>query len=246
MHYPDDLASRGPEASPLIAEIPSHERPRERLLSLGAEALSDSELLAILMRTGRAGRSVLELARDLMRQFDGDLGKIARASLNELQAIRGIGKAKAIEIHAAFALARRLSQRIAPATPKLESPAEVAALLREALRGKRQEEFHVLLLDAKHQLIRDHCVTVGLLDRGQVHAREVFRAAIGESCSRVLLAHNHPSGDPTPSAQDISCTRNLVAAGKVIGIEVLDHVILGERTVDRGRDFIRLREQGLL
>ncbi len=230
----------------MIAEMPSHERPRERLRHHGAEALSDTELLAILLRTGQSGRSVLEVARDLLEKFGGDIGQIAVATVEELRQVVGIGTAKAVELRAAFAIARRLSARRAIERPRLESPSEVADLMREVLRGKRQEEFHVLLLDTKHRLLRNECVTVGLLDRSQVHAREVFRTAIRESCSRLVLVHNHPSGDPTPSAQDISCTRNLCAAGKIIGIEVLDHVVIGVQSISRTRDFLSLKEEGLM
>jgi DNA repair protein RadC len=230
----------------LIAEMPGHERPRERFLRHGADALSDTELLAILLRTGQAGRSVLELAREALIRFDGDLRQLATAPLSELQQIPGIGQAKAIEVSAAFTLARRLSNRCHLDRPRLESPAEVVTLMREYFMGKAQEEFHVLLLDTKHHLIRDEQITVGLVDRSQVHAREVFRSAIKESCSRIVLVHNHPSGDPTPSAQDISCTKNLIAAGKIIGIEVLDHIIIGHRTASRFRDFLSLRDEKLI
>lgn len=230
----------------LIAEMPDHERPRERLLHHGPDALSDTELMAILLRTGGLGRSVLDVARELLISFEGKLARVASAAPSELQRIPGIGQAKAVELAAAFALARRLSSGIGAAHPRLESPGDVADLLREHFRGKQQEEFHVLLVDTKHTLIRDEQVTVGLLDRSQVHAREVFRRAIRESCSRIILSHNHPSGDPTPSAQDISCTKNLVSAGKIVGIEVLDHVIVGSRTDRRPRDFLSLREEGLM
>ena len=230
----------------LIAEMPDHERPRERLARHGPEHLRDAELLAILLRTGQQGQSVLDLADDVLRTFDGQLPKVARATLSDLQAIPGIGQAKAVELRAAFALANRLSARRDTDAPRLESPTDVAELLRASFRGKQQEEFHVLLLDTKHALLRDECVTVGLVDRSQIHAREVFRTAIRESCSRVILVHNHPSGDPTPSARDIGCTKNLVSSGKIIGIEVLDHVILGKRTDRRPRDFLSMREQNLM
>jgi DNA repair protein RadC len=230
----------------LIAELPDRERPRERLVAKGADSLSDTELLAILLRSGPRGRSVLLLARDLLAAFDGDLARLAAAAVGELRQVRGIGPAKAVEIHAAFALARRLAAHMSGERPRLEGPAEVAALLRETFRNAKQEVFHALLLDTKHFLIRDEQVTIGLVDRSHVHAREVFRSAIRESCSRIILAHNHPSGDPTPSAQDISCTRNLVAAGKVVGIDVLDHVVIGQRTPTRSRDYMSFREENLL
>jgi len=230
----------------LIAEMPGHERPRERLVKHGVQALSDTELLAILLRSGSKGRSVIDLARDVMSAFGGDLAELAGAAVSELRGIHGIGPAKAVELHAAFALAQRLCSSVDRERPKIDGPPAVAALLRERLRQRRQEELHVLLLDTKHQLIRDERVTIGLLDRSQIHAREVFRPAIRECCSRLILAHNHPSGDPTPSAQDIACTKDLAAAGKIIGIDVLDHVVLGRRTVSRPCDYLSFREENLL
>lgn len=229
-----------------IAEMPESERPRERLLEFGADALSNTELLAILLRTGNARCSVVTLARRVLDRFDGDLSRIANANACELQELDGIGIAKAVEITAAFALAKRLSRMARREPVRLTAPAHVVDYMRETFRGKRQEEFHVLLLDTKHGVIRDHCVTVGLVDRSQVHAREVFRPAIREACSRVLLVHNHPSGDPTPSEQDITCTRSLVAAGRIVGIEVLDHVVVGHADEGGGREFMSFREEGLL
>jgi DNA repair protein RadC len=139
------------------------------------------------------------------------------------------------------------AQYVAEDRPRLETPADVAGLMRPVLAGKNQEEFHVLLVDTKHRLVGDELVTIGLLDRTQVHAREVFRSAISRgNCSRLILVHQHPSGDPTPSAQDIASTRDLVAAGKIIGIEVIDHVILGKRSQSRPRDYLSFREESLL
>jgi len=135
---------------------------------------------------------------------------------------------------------------VAESRPRLDTPTDVSRLMRPLLQDRDQEEFHVLLLDTKNGLIADELVTVGLVDRAQVHAREVFRRAIRENCAKVLLVHNHPSGDPTPSAQDIACTRDLVAAGKVVGIQVIDHVVLGCRTACRPKDYLSFREESLL
>ena len=135
---------------------------------------------------------------------------------------------------------------VAAERPRLDSPESVAALMRPVFAGREQEEFHALLLNTRNELLCDEPVTVGLIDRTQVHPREVFRRAVRESCSRVLLVHNHPGGDPTPSAQDIAATRQLVEAGKIIGIEVLDHVVLGTRTVSRSRDWLSFRQENLL
>ena len=135
---------------------------------------------------------------------------------------------------------------VAEEKPKIQGPEDAANVMRPLLHEKPQEEFWVLMLNTKHTVTAMHCVTVGLLDRSQVHAREVFRQAITDNCSRIVLCHNHPSGDPTPSAQDISCTRDLVAAGKIVGIEVLDHVVIGCRTPSRPKDFLSFREENLL
>ncbi len=241
-HISDSLG----DCAHLIAEMPDRERPRERLVRQGAESLSDTELVAILLRSGLRGRSVIQLARDVMKAFGGDLKSLAEASITELRRIRGVGPAKAVEIHAAFALARRLCAYTEQARPLINGPGDIIELLREKLRTTRQEEFHVLLLDTKHFLIRCERVTIGLVDRSHVHAREVFRSAIRESCSRVVLVHNHPSGDPTPSAQDISCTRDLVAAGKIVGIEVLDHIVMGRRSPARPKEYVSFKEEKLL
>ena len=230
----------------MIADMAPHERPRERLLHNGADALTDAELLAILLRTGTRERPVLDLARDLLRSSGNDLARLASLGIPELRAVKGIGATKAVEIHAAFALARRLCRSIGNERPKIRHAADAVNLLREKFRGKTQEELHVLLLDTRNCLLRDDTITVGLADRSQSHAREVFRNAIRENCARIILVHNHPSGDPMPSAQDVECTRGLVQAGKIIGIGIMDHVVLGARTASRDRDFFSLRELGLM
>jgi len=230
----------------LIAELPANERPRERLQAKGADALADAELLAILLRTGARGRSVLDLARDILVRFDYDLDVLSRASVQDLREVRGVGTAKAVEIHAAFALARRLVDNVGRDPLIIDGPDSVARLMREQFRQSRQEEFHVLYLNTKNAVLLREQVTVGLLDRSPIHAREVFRTAVRESCSRVLLVHNHPSGDPTPSPEDIACTEDLVKAGKIIGIDVLDHVVIGRRTQSRIKDYVSFREEGLL
>jgi len=236
----------GAISTSLIAELPEHQRPRERLRRCGPAALSDVELLAILLRTGANGCSALDLARLILRNYNGRISRLAQASVEELCTIRGVGIAKATQIRAAFALAQRLQQWQEPQRVRLHSPADVADYMRESLRGKQQEEFHVLFVDIKHYLLKSECITIGLLDRSHVHAREVFRSAIRESCARLILAHNHPSGDPTPSSQDIACTRNLQDAGKLIGIDVLDHVVIGQRSAERSCDYLSMREAGLL
>lgn len=230
----------------MIAEMPDRERPRERLMHQGAEALTDVELLAILLRSGLRGRSVLDLSRQVLQAYDGDLNRLSRATVDELRGIRGIGAAKAVEIHAAFALAQRLRQVTALQRPVLDSPQAIARMFRERFRSLHQEELHALLLDTRNRLLRDETITVGLVDRSQVHPREVFRRAIRESCSRLAIVHNHPSGDPTPSAADIACTKQLMAAGKVVGIELVDHVVIGGGGGLADREYVSLRAEGLM
>ncbi len=230
----------------LIAQLPEHERPRERLLQKGAEALSDIELIAIVLRTGPRGKSTLDLARDLILHFNSNLTSLAAASPAMLSQIKGIGKAKAAELKATFALASRLATHIQKETKKINSPDDAVNYLRELFRGKNQEELRVVLLTTKNTIIRNELVTVGLLDRSQAHAREVFRSAVQSSAAKIILAHNHPSGDPNPSEHDLECTKNLVAAGNIIGIEIIDHIILGTRCEERNKDYYSFKENKIL
>lgn len=226
--------------------MPDHDRPRERLLALGADALSDAELLAIVLRTGMHGQSVLDLARRVLSHFQGSLNDIAGAKVPDLLRIRGVGTAKAAEICAAFALAKRMAAREHHAeSPPLTEPGAVYRLMREQVRNVPQEEFLALLLDTRNHLLQIAPITVGLVDRTQIHPREVFREAIRRNCSRMVLVHNHPSGDPTPSAQDIAATRQLVEAGRIVGIEVLDHVVIGDPARSESVAFTSLRQEGL-
>ncbi len=235
--YPGS-ASRGI----MIGEMAEQDRPRERLWRLGAESLKDEELLAIIMRVGHGGTSVLELAQRLLHRYQNNLGMLAAASPADLAKIKGIGKAKAAELKATFALATRLAESSLPERARLENPQRAAAYLREIMRDKNQEELHAILLDTKNRFIRDELITKGLVDRSHSHAREVFRAAIQYNAAKMLLAHNHPSGDPTPSAADTMCTKSLVEAGKLIGIEVIDHLIIGAKMDNQDHDYYSFRE----
>ena len=226
-----------------IKDLPHRERPRERLAELGADALADAELIAILLRTGLRGQSAMEVGRALIRRF-GSLGELARATLKELQEIRGVGRDKAIALKAAFTLARRMAAEIQTAAPLSDQPEAVAALLREECRPYTVEHFYALLLDTRRRLLRKEVLTRGTLDAAIVHPRDVFRHAVAANASAVVLVHNHPSGDPTPSKADITVTRDLIRAGQLLKIEVLDHVILGRRTNERERDFFSLKEHG--
>ena len=228
-----------------IKDMPDRERPRERLAALGPDALTDAELIAILLRTGLKGQSAIEVGRALVQHF-GSLNELARASLEELQAIKGIGRDKAIALQSAFTLARRMAAEIQETAALMDAPKAIADLLREECRPYAVEHFFAILLDTRRRLIRKVHLTNGTLDAAIVHPRDVFRHAVAANASAMVLAHNHPSGDPTPSKADITVTRDLVRAGQLLRIDVLDHIILGRRTDERPRDFISMKELGYL
>jgi len=210
-----------------IKEMPEEERPRERLRHHGAQALSPSELLAIILRTGRRDRNARELASDLLHRFGGLQG-LAKAPIEELCAVEGIGEAKAIQIKAAFALASRLAASRGPERPELCSSREVVALIGDEMRLYEEERFKILLLDTKNRLIRDETVSVGTLNASLVHPREVFRSAIRASSAAVIVCHNHPTGDCRPSREDRETTVRIKEAGDLVGIRLLDHIIIGD------------------
>ncbi|HOF47673.1 MAG TPA: DNA repair protein RadC [Verrucomicrobiota bacterium] len=226
-----------------IKDLPISERPRERLAQHGAESLSNADLLAILLRTGLRGQSAVSVAEQLLSRF-GRLDNLARASLAEIRSVRGIGQDKAIAVKAAFTLAQRMARDMAAESPLLDTPERVADLLREDNRLYEVECFQVVLLNTRRRLMRVEKLSQGTLDTLLVHPREVFRAAIAAGAAAIVVAHNHPSGDPTPSEQDIKVTRDLIRAGQLLKIEVVDHVILGRRTAERSHDFVSLRELG--
>jgi DNA repair protein RadC len=199
------------------------------------EQASNAELLSAL--TGPRA------AQSLLQRFGG-LSPIARASLDELQQLKGVGPARATAIRSAFLLAQRLSQEANREAPMLDTPERVADVLREPNRLYTVEHMQVVCVNTRRRLIAVESVAQGLLDQVLVHAREVFAVAIAKRASAIILAHNHPSGDPSPSEADIRVTRDLIRAGQLLKIEVLDHIILGHRTVDRPRDFCSLRELG--
>lgn len=226
-----------------ICDLPAGDRPRERLLTHGAENLSKAELIAILLRTGTRGSSALDLGQNLLTRFSS-LENLARASVDDLRAVKGIGRDKAIALKAAFTLARRMAAEIREEAPLLDTPERVAELLREDNRMHAVENFQVIHLNSRRRLIRVDHISQGTLDTLLVHPREVFRAAIAAGAAAIVLAHNHPSGDPVPSEADIKVTRDLIRAGQLLKIEVLDHVILGRSTPDRPKDYASLRELG--
>jgi len=222
-------------------DLPERERPQWRIAEQGTDYCSDSELLASILNTRR-----VDTARGLLAHYDGSLQRLALASVYELEQLPGIGRVSAARLHAALALGARTVQQESGTVPVLDCPAHVARYLSPHFAGKQQEEFHALLLDTKNRLIKDCLVTLGLVDRSLAHPREVFRFAIAESATRVLLAHNHPSGDPTPSSGDIQCTTQLAKAGEIIGIQVIDHVIIGGVARDDCPPFISFQEKHLL
>jgi DNA repair protein RadC len=216
---------------------------RERLVARGPDALTHAELIAILLRTGLQGVNVVQIGQNLIQKF-GSLNALASASVDELRKVPGIGRDKAATLVAAFALARRMEQERREESPVLDNPVTVVNFIRESNRLKNVESFQVLLLNTRKKLIRVEEISEGTLDTILVHPREVFRAAIAANAAAIVLVHNHPSGDPTPSEADIKVTRDLIRAGQLLKIEVVDHVIIGRATADRAKDYSSLRELG--
>ena len=222
-----------------IKDLPEDERPRERLLKFGPQSLSTAELLAIILRTGTAKASAIRLAENLLARF-GSLRGVATADPGELSTVPGLKDAKVAQVCAAMELGKRLAAFAEESKPVIRGAEDVARMLMPELRDEKQERFKALYLDAKGRVLRTATVFLGTLDGAPVHPREVFRDAVSLACASVIVAHNHPSGDPTPSPEDISITRRLHAAGKVMGIDLLDHVILGD-----GR-WVSLKDRGML
>ncbi len=221
-----------------LRELPAHERPRERLMELGAGALSDAELLAILLRTGTKDESVLSLAQRLLRRYS--LGELARASVAELKKVRGISDAKACEIAACFELARRLEAG-RERRRFVRSSDDAYRVMYPHLAQKRVEVFACIYLNSKNRVLRVAELSVGGMEASVVQPREVYRLALEEGATRVIVGHNHPSGDPEPSQDDLRITAALSAAGDLLGIELLDHLIVGDGCYVSLRDRGRLR-----
>jgi len=221
----------------MIRDFPEDQRPRERLLSNGPESLSNHELLAILLRTGTRDESVLQLSYRLLNHFEG-LRQLKDATVEEITSIKGIGTAKAVQILAALELGRRINKLRYEERYVIRSPEDGAKYVMEDLRFLSQEHFVCLYLNTKNQVIHRKTVFIGSLNASIVHPREVFKEAIKRSAASIICAHNHPSGDPTPSREDIEVTKRLVECGRMIGIELLDHLIIGEQK------FVSLKEKG--
>jgi DNA repair protein RadC len=228
----------GVEYNLTIKELPLAERPRERLLYAGAAALSTTELMAIILRTGVGGQSALSVSQRLLVRFDGLTG-VARASATELVAERGVGQAKVAQLKAAFELGRRLLVASPTERPQVRSPADAAQLLMAEMSLLEQEHLRLVLLDTKNYVLSIPTVYVGSLNTSLVRIGELFRYALKENCAALIVAHNHPSGDPTPSPEDVIMTGKIVEGGQLLDIEVLDHLVIGQ-----GR-FVSLKERGL-
>jgi DNA repair protein RadC len=223
----------------MIERWPSGERPRERLYWKGPEALADAELLALQLGSGTRGKSAVDVAREMLASY-GSLADLAACEVVELARQHGVGPVKAARLAAAFELTRRLRARLPGARTLLSTPSEVYAAFAPIMEDLRREVFRVALLDAQNGLLRDCIVSEGTLSASLVHPREVFKPAILESAASVVLLHNHPSGDPTPSREDVRLTRQLVECAKLLGLRVHDHLVIG-----RGR-FVSLAEQGMI
>ncbi|WP_174613940.1 RadC family protein [Virgibacillus ihumii] len=223
----------------MIKDVPKDDRPRERMLQLGAAHLSNQELLAILLGSGTREESVMTLSNRLLMHFEG-LNLLKDATIEELTSIKGIGTAKGVLLLSAMELGRRMSQYKPNERYVIRSPEDGADYVMEEMRNLNQEHFVVLFLNTKNQIIHRQTIFIGSLNASIVHPREVYREAVKRSAASIICAHNHPSGDPSPSQEDIHVTRRLVECGKMIGIELLDHLVIGDRK------FVSLKEKGYL
>ncbi|MGI5823245.1 MAG: RadC family protein [Dethiobacteria bacterium] len=222
-----------------IKDMPLEERPREKMKEQGAGRLSNAELLAVIIRTGHREKTAIHLAEKVITRAGG-LRFLPDYTLEELQEIKGIGLAKAVQIKAALELGRRMAATLRPAALSLNSPQDVAGFLMEEMRYYHKEYFKIILLNTKNQIISLEDISVGSLNSSIVHPREIFHVSIKKSAAAIILAHNHPSGDPHPSNEDLEVTKRVAEAGEILGIKVLDHLIIGE-----GKYF-SLKEKGLL
>lgn len=226
-------------ASVMIKDVPKCDRPRERLIQLGSKHLSQQELLSILLGSGTKEESVTNLAQRLLMHFEG-IQLLKDASVDELVAIKGIGEAKAVTILAAIELGRRIHQMQPQERYVIRSPEDGADYIMEEMRDLKQEHFVAMYLNTKNQILHRQTIFIGSLNSSIVHPREVYKEAIKRSAASIICAHNHPSGDPSPSQEDIHVTRRLLECGKMLGIELLDHIIIGDRK------FVSLKEKGYL
>lgn len=225
-----------------VHDLPIDERPRERLFKLGAEAMSSQELLTIILGRGVKGESVINIVNNLFKQF-GNLENISTASIAELSQVKGIGSAKAAQIKAVFELSRRREGECGEKQGKREiikSPRDAVRIVQQKLKYKRREHFLIMSLDTRNHLIETQTISMGSLDSSIVHPREVFKAAISDLATSIILFHNHPSGNPEPSEEDIKLTRRLIDTGQTIGIDVIDHIIVSDS------NYFSMKEKNLI
>ena len=227
------------ESSFTVRDLPKPERPRERLQKIGAENLSAQELLALVIGRGIPKKSVMTIAQELISTF-GNVNAISQATLEELCQIKGIGIAKAAQIKASFELAKRENLETDEENFDIKNPEAVCKLISSTIKEKAKEHFKLILLNSRNKKIGISTISVGTLTTSLVHPREVFKEALAHSAASVILAHNHPSGDPEPSEDDLKITRKLVESGKILGVEVIDHIIIGKN------NFYSFREKGLI
>ncbi|MCM3611374.1 DNA repair protein RadC [Planococcus sp. MERTA32b] len=227
------------EQSLMIRDVHTADRPRERLVKQGATSLSNQELIAIMLRTGTRQESVLHLANRVLHHFE-QIQQLKDASIEELTSINGIGQAKAVQLMAAVELGRRLSSKQTDVKFTIRSPKDAASFLMADMTSLKQEHFVVLFLNIKNQVLHRQTIFVGSLNASIVHPREIFREAVRRSAASIVCAHNHPSGNPAPSPEDIAVTKRLMEAGSIVGIELLDHIIIGDH------QFISLNEKGYM
>lgn len=220
-----------------MKDVPKEERPRERLVKYGSTHLSNQEILAILLGSGTKKESVMDVSNRLLMHFEG-LKLLSEARIEELTAIKGIGQAKGVMVLAALELGKRVQQYKPTERYVVRSPEDGADYVMEDMRNLQQEHLVVLFLNTKNQIIHQQTIFIGSLNASIVHPREIYREAVKRSAASIICAHNHPSGDPTPSQEDIHVTRRLVEAGKIMGIELLDHLVIGQHT------FVSLKEKG--
>ena len=237
-HKPDSAEAAVIGYQPMIKDFAPGERPRERLINQGPQALSNAELIAILLRVGVQGENVIRMSERLVIQFKG-LSGLLRASIAELSAVKGMGSAKATQIKAALELGRRLTIESPEERPIVKSPADAANLLMLEMSAYEQEHMRVLLLDTRNRVLASPTIYIGNLNTAVVRIGELFREAVRQNCAAIIVAHNHPSGDPTPSPEDVRVTEQMVSAGKLLDIDVLDHLIIGQQR------FVSLKERGL-
>lgn len=222
-----------------VRDLPKPERPRERLIKFGPEALSAQELLALVIGRGIPKKSVMNIAQELLAKF-GNIRSISQASIEALAEIKGLGLAKAAQIKATFELGRR--QELEPELKDydIKNPQSIVKAIRSSIKDKAKEHFKLILLDSRNKIIGISTISIGTLNANLVHPREIFKEAIMHNSASVVLAHNHPSGDPEPSEEDLKITERLVESGKILGIEVIDHIIIGKT------NFASFKERGLI